>query len=115
VVRFLAWADARRGWLKAGILGTLGLFLPAAVLAGLGRLGPVAYADVASAFRLGIAVTVLPLGLLGARGYAAPETPESPFPVHVPALIGTAAVSWLFRIVGIVWLVQAVAHFARGA
>ena len=31
-----------------------------------------------------------------------------PFPVHIQALIGTAVMLWLFRIVGVVWLVQVV-------
>lgn len=35
-----------------------------------------------------------------------------PFPVHIQALIGTWAVLWLFRLVGLVWLVQGLLHFA---
>ena len=61
-------------------------------------------ADVAF-FRIGIALTVLPLGFLAARvGPRALEPAPVPFPLHIQALIGTAPVLWLFRIVGIVWL-----------
>jgi hypothetical protein len=35
-----------------------------------------------------------------------------PFPVHIQALIGTWAVLWLFRIVGLAWLALATWHVA---
>jgi hypothetical protein len=71
------------------------------------------YPDAVNAFRLAIALTVLPLGLLATRGAAAADAPlRPPFPVHIQALIGTWAVSWLFRVVGAAWLILAVLHFA---
>ena len=36
-----------------------------------------------------------------------------PFPVHIQALIGTWAVSWLFRVVGVAWLILAIVHFGQ--
>ncbi|HET9318079.1 MAG TPA: hypothetical protein VFQ51_20970, partial [Vicinamibacteria bacterium] len=53
VRRFLGWAEAQGGYLKVGILGTLAIFLIAAPLAALHRLGPLRYADAVAFFRLG--------------------------------------------------------------
>jgi hypothetical protein len=111
--RFLGWSSAHGSFLKAGILGTLAVFLVAALLAALDRLGPLGYADAVAFFRLGIAVTVLPLGWLGLRRAPEPGPPRVPFPVHIQALVGSWTVMWLFRVVGAVWLVQAVLHAAR--
>jgi hypothetical protein len=111
--RFLSWASDHRRFLQVGILGALAAFLVAAALVAAGRAGPVGYADAVNAFRLAIALTVLPLGVLAVRRPAPADRPlRTPFPVHIQALIGTASVVWLFRIVGLVWLVLGVAHFA---
>ena len=110
---FLGWAAAHATFLKAGILGTLVVFLIAAVLAAVGRLGRLGYADAVAFFRLGIAATVLPLGWLGPRRPAAAPPLRVPFPVHIQALVGTWTVMWLFRVVGAVWLVQAVVHLVK--
>ena len=56
---------------------------------------------------VGIGATVLPLSLLGPYAPPAPEPLRPPFPVHIQALIGTAAVVWLFRIVGVTWVALA--------
>lgn len=109
----LGWADANAVPLRAGILGTLTLFLPLVLLAASGRLGPFTPADAVAFFRGGVALAVLPLGWIGARRVAPGATSAaSPFPVHVPALVGLSAVTWLFRLVGIVWLAQAGRHLA---
>ena len=115
VRRFLGWAGAHGVFLKVGILGTLAVFLVAAALAAFGRLGSLGYADAVAFFRLGIAVTVLPLGWLGLS--RPPETGplRVPFPVHIQALVGSWTVMWLFRVVGAVWLAQAVLHVWRTA
>jgi len=113
--RTLAFAWRGRRFLRAGILGTLALFLPGAILASRGLLGPVTVEDASAFFRLAIAVTVLPLGWLGPRGGApdgAHSAARSPFPIHLAALIGVRAVLWLFRLVGILWLWQGARHFA---
>jgi hypothetical protein len=112
--RVLAWAERRGTWLRVGILGTLGAFLPGALLCSRGRLGAVTTADAVDFFRLGIAATVLPLGWLATGREAAPrERWKSPFPLHIQALIGTRAVLWLFRVIGLVWLALALVHLAR--
>ena len=114
--RALAFAERHGLALRIGILGTLALFLPTASLAGAGRLGSLTTADAAALLRLGIAVTVLPLGWLGERrGRPSGAAPRVPFPVHIQALIGTWAVLWLFRLVGIVWLVLGARHVALRA
>jgi len=111
--RFLGWTARHARFLKIGILGTLGVFLVAAALAAAGLLGASGHADAAAFFRLGIALTVLPLGLAGARGPESADPLRPPFPVHIQALIGTRVVMWLFRIVGVVWLAQVALHLAR--
>ena len=107
----LAWAEDHGVWMRVGILGTLGAFLVGVPLAAAERLGSVTVEDGVSLFRLGIAVTVLPLGWLAPYRAADPrERWKSPFPVHIQALIGTWAVMWLFRLVGLAWLALAAVH-----
>ena len=113
VAGLLSWAAARPLFLRIGILGTLAVFLIAAWPAAAGWLGPIQPADLVAFFRLGIALTVLPLSTLGARVGPPPETLSAPFPVHIQALIGTRWVLWLFRIVGAAWLVLGAFHVAR--
>jgi hypothetical protein len=111
--RVFGFAARHAPFLRAGILGTLAVFLAASLAAGLGRLWPAAAADAVALFRIGIAVTVLPLGWLSeVRGPTAGEPAPVPFPVHIQALIGTGAVVWLFRLVGLAWLVLGVIHVA---
>ena len=113
--RFLEWAGAHRRFLLIGILGTLGAFLLAAAAMAAGLADGRRYPDAVNAFRLAIALTVLPLGLLATRGTAADAPLRPPFPVHIQALIGTWAVSWLFRVVGVAWLVLAIVCFGQGS
>jgi hypothetical protein len=111
--RFLEWAGAHRRFLLIAILGTLGAFLLAAAAMAAGLADGRRYPDAVNAFRLAIALTVLPLGLLATRGTAADAPLRPPFPVHIQALIGTWAVSWLFRVVGVAWLVLAIVCFGQ--
>jgi hypothetical protein len=114
--RLLGWAEAHAGWLKAGILGTLAVFLPLALLADKGWLGGVTYLDAVNFFRLGISISVLTLALRFSGAAPAPlDRLRPPFPLHIQALIGSAAVLWLFRLVGLVWLALAVLHAVRRA
>lgn len=114
LARVFAFAEAHRRALKLGILSTLLVFLVLIVPADHGRLGPLATGDLVAFFRGGIAVSVLPLGWLGASRARPPTgTPRVPFPVHIQALLGTSAVLWLFRLVGSVWLALAVLHLTR--
>lgn len=110
----LTWAGRRAALLKPGILGTLAVFVAWAGAAGGGWTGSASYDDAVAFFRLGIALTVLPLGWLASRASVAPEaTLGSPFPLHVPALIGLWSVLWLFRLIGLLWLVQGGLHVAQ--
>lgn len=113
--------DTAHRWrlaLRLGILGALGLFLPAALLAEAGKLGTATFPDASALFRLAVASTVLPYSVaagLGARPAAGAGPHAVPFPLHLQALIGTRSVLWLFRVVGAVWLVQGLAHLAGRA
>jgi hypothetical protein len=114
LARVLAFAEAHAGALKLGILGTLLTFLVLVVPADRGRLGPLTTADLVALFRGGIALSVLPLGWLSLRSSPPPEgAAKLPFPVHIQALIGTAGVLWLFRLVGLAWLALAVLQLTR--
>ena len=109
LTRVFGTAFRWRWFLRAGILGSLVLFLGAALLATFGRLGRLTFADTSAFFRLGVSLTVLPYGWLAAvRGPRTAGTIRVPFPVHLQALIGTNVMLWLFRIVGIVWIVQVI-------
>jgi hypothetical protein len=118
LLRTLGWATDRSRLLALGILGTLALFFLGAVAAALGRPAWLEPGDPVALFRLGVALTVLPFGWLapasGPRGLA-PESQgarDLPFPVHVQALLGTLWVVWLFRLVGLWWLVAALLHLS---
>src|SRR5262249_57295103 len=76
-----------------------------------GRRAALPPADGVALSRLGIAASVLPLALLApiSRG-PVPGRLRPPFPVHIQALIGTWAVLWLFRVIGLVWLMLGVRH-----
>ena len=122
LLRTLGWAAARCRLLALGILGTLALFLGGAVLAALGRPSWLEPEDPVAFLRLGVALTVLPLGWLapgsqasGDRALAAGSQRGGrlPFPVHIQALLGTLWVVWLFRRVGLWWLVAALLHLSR--
>jgi hypothetical protein len=117
--------------LRIGIFGTVAVSLGAAILASRGWLDTISSKDASAFFRLGVAVTVLPLGWLGARlraGTLAPppvtaprpaariggpaDSFTAPFPIHLGALIGVNAVLWLFRLVGLIWLAQGAFYFS---
>jgi hypothetical protein len=109
--RTLGWASLHRRVLAVGILGTLGLFLAAAVSVAAGVTRRIDMGDTVAFFRLGVAATVLPLGWL-APTHGPGEGPRRllPFPVHVQALVGTLWVVWLFRLVGLWWLASGLVH-----
>lgn len=105
LIQLLRFAERHGRLLRAGILGAIAALLVVSFWRH----------EVASAlFRFVVAITVLPLGWWGARPAAMPpaETGDrpltAPFPVHVQALIGSQWVAWLFRLVGVVWLVLGV-------
>jgi hypothetical protein len=111
----LAWAHRHPRFLKLGILGTLAIFLAWSLAAGLGWLNGDAFGDAVAFFRLAIAATVLTLAWLAPRtdAEARADAVRAPFPIHLSALVGLTSVLWLFRLVGLLWLVQAVLHVAE--
>ena len=117
--RTLGWAASHSRRLALGILGTLALFLCGAVAAALGRPAWLEPGDPVAAFRLGVALTVLPFGWLAPRSTGtdppsgAAAARRLPFPVHIQALLGTLWVVWLFRLVGLWWLAAALVHLWR--
>jgi hypothetical protein len=110
----LAWSQRHGLFLKVGILGTLVVFLAWALAAGLGWLNREAFGDAVTFFRLAIAVSVLTLATLAPRALldGRADVVRSPFPVHLSALIGLGFVLWLFRLVGLLWLVQGILQTA---
>jgi hypothetical protein len=114
LARTLGWAAERSRLLAFGILGTLALFLCLSVAAALGRPAWLGAQDTVAVFRLGVALTVLPIGWR-APLTGPPGGPKGrlPFPVHIQALLGTLWVVWLFRLVGLWWLVAALLHVSR--
>lgn len=114
LARTLGWAAERSRLLALGILGTLALFLCLSVAAALGRTARLRAEDAVAVFRLGVALTVLPFGWLAPlTGPASGPKDRLPFPLHIQALLGTLWVVWLFRLVGLWWLVAALLHFSR--
>lgn len=112
--RFLGWAGRARWLLRGAILGGLALLLIVTPLAGAGRLGPLIPGDGITSFKLLVALVVFPLGLLGPIvGPRPPGTLRVPFPVHIQSLIGTWAITWLFRIVGAIWLLRGGLYVAQ--
>jgi len=109
-LRTIAAAERGGFWLKTGILGGLIVFLCLAVLSATDRAGGLTHADAAALFKLAVALTVLPFSLVAPRAALPEESPRAPFPLHIQALVGTFAVLWLFRLVGLVWLVQVVRY-----
>ena len=114
LARTLGWAAERSRLLAFGILGTLALFLCLSVAAALGRPAWLEAADAVAVLRLGVALTVLPFGWLAPlSGPAGGPKGRLPFPLHIQALLGTLWVLWLFRLVGLWWLIAALLHLAR--
>jgi hypothetical protein len=113
----LKWAAGHGRALSVGIPGTLAVFLVSALASALGWTSAQAFEDTVAFFQLGIAFNVLPLGWLAWRAEpAAPgEALRAPFPLHVPALVGLWTVLWLFRLVGLLWLVQGTLHVSQRA
>ncbi|MCB1009527.1 MAG: hypothetical protein KDB94_11620 [Acidobacteria bacterium] len=102
--RFFLWADRLRIPLRLGIGVPLVLLLAALAAIALGRAAPVREAT--ELFRLAVGVTVN-LGALGPFVAGAARTPRAAFPLHNFSLLGVAAILWIFRLVGIWWIVAA--------
>lgn len=100
--RFFGLLDAARLPLAAGIFLPLILVLAALTAAALGRPEPLPAAT--AIFRLVIGLTVVTASL--AYPLAAERRPPAvPFPVHNFFLLGVWPLLWIFRLVGIWWIV----------
>jgi hypothetical protein len=105
--RFFAWLDRLRLPLRAGIalplLGLLGTLGAAAA----GAVGPGAGALATDLFRfvVGLTVNLAALGPLAGRTGAG--APRAAFPLHNFSLLGVRNLLWIFRLVGLWWMVDA--------
>ena len=110
---FFAWMDQWRRPVQAGILGSLLAYLAMTLARLTGPSLPWSLGDAVAVFQAGVALTVLPVGWIATLGKGAlpGDPPRAPFPVHIQSLVGTMGVLWLFRLVGLAWLIMAVVHF----
>ncbi|MDQ7087593.1 MAG: hypothetical protein Q9Q13_06940 [Acidobacteriota bacterium] len=103
-----------RTWLRVTIFTGIGVVVALPLAGAFGAWEGFQAADAVAAFRLLVALAVLPLAWPGTRRGPMPEKPlPSPFPVHIQALIGSRAVLWLFRLVGVLWLGLGLLHVAK--
>ena len=107
--RFFAFLDTWRLALRAGIfLPLLLLLLSLAAVAG-GR-SDLPLPGITAVFKLAVGLTVN-LAALGPLVGREKGTPTVPFPVHNFFLLGVRNLLWIFRLVGIWWIVQGVLYF----
>lgn len=100
--RFFSFLDAAKWPLAAGIFLPLLLLLAALIAAAFGRPEPLPAAT--ALFRLAIGLTVVTASL--AYPLAAERRPPGvPFPVHNFFLLGVRALLWIFRVVGVWWVI----------
>jgi hypothetical protein len=110
--RFFAWVDAWRLPLRAGIFLPLLLLLGSLATLALGRtpLLGLPFATVLFKLIVGVTVNVAALGPLLGTAVAAGERVRVPFPVHNFFLLGVRNLLWIFRLVGVLWIVQSFVH-----
>jgi hypothetical protein len=109
--RFFAFMDAWRLPLRAGIFLPLLLLLGSLAAVALGRpLLGAPFATVLFKLIVGVTVNVAALGPLLGAAVAAGERVRVPFPVHNFFLLGVRNLLWIFRLVGILWIVQSLVH-----
>jgi hypothetical protein len=108
--RFLAFLAGWAWPLRAGIFLPLLLLLGALAATAVGR--PVPLATATDLFRLivGVTVNVAAWGYLARGAGESGGTARVPFPLHNFTLLGIRALLWIFRLVGIWWIVLALAH-----
>ena len=110
--RFFAFVDRCRQPLRLGIGLPLGLLLGSLVAysAGIGD-----WTERATAlFRLSVGLSVQ-LAALGPWLGAPREQSAAAFPVHNFYLLGVGAILWIFRLVGIWWIVAGGSYWLRAA
>lgn len=112
--RTLSFARRFRAGLRLGVLGSLLTLVVVIVVCALQQGNGLEPQDGVAAFQIGVALAVLPLGWWGSRGHESPlssNDARAPFPIHIAATIGITGVLWLFRIIGLLWLVQGIRYF----
>ncbi|HEY8019941.1 MAG TPA: hypothetical protein VIH93_02500 [Thermoanaerobaculia bacterium] len=109
-LRFLSFLEAWAWPIRAGIFLPLLLLLGALTAAALGRAVPLATATDLFRLIVGVTVNVAAWGYL-ARGTGEDDRPvRVPFPLHNFTLLGIRTLLWIFRLVGIWWIVLALLH-----
>jgi hypothetical protein len=109
--RFFTFVAAARWPLRLGIFVPLLVLLATLAAAAAGR--PVPLEEITMLFKLviGVMVNVASLGYLALRRSPPPEAaPAVPFPAHNFFLLGVRNLLWVFRLVGVWWIVQALRY-----
>ncbi len=102
--RFLSWVDRLRLPLRLGIGLPLAALLATLALAATGRTAPTDLVTDLFRFLVGLTVHVAALGSSLGRLHS---TPRAAFPPHNFSLLGVRTTLWIFRLVGLFWLVTA--------
>jgi hypothetical protein len=110
--RFFAFADTGRLPLRAGIFLPLLLLLGSLAAAALGRAVPLPTITALFQLVVGLTVNVAALGPFLPKGGTARERPAVPFPVHNFFLLGVRNLLWIFRLVGIWWIIRGLVYFS---
>lgn len=109
--RFFTFLHTWRWPLRLGIFLPLLLLLATLAATAFGRTVPLEAATALFRLVIGITVNVAGLGYL----FVAPREPlRVPFPAHNFFLLGVRALLWIFRLIGIWWIVLGAAYFLRG-
>lgn len=108
--RFFAWVDRRRRPLRAGIGLPLVALLVALALAAAGHGAALPWAT--EGFRLVVGLSVH-LAAVGPYLGKPDSTPRAAFPLHNFTLLGVRNLLWIFRLVGVWWVVGGVLGLAR--
>jgi hypothetical protein len=104
--RFFAWLERVGPLLRVGIFVPLLLLLAALVAAATGDERWLGTAVPLFQLVVGISVNVAALGYLLQREPPEEAAPRVPFPAHNFFLLGVRALLWIFRLVGIWWIVR---------
>ena len=112
--RFFAWLAAGRLGFAAGIFLPLLLLLGALAAAALGERTPLATATALFQLVVGLTVNAAALGPWLGREPAPSTSVPVPFPLHNFFLLGVRALLWIFRLVGVWWIVVGVGALISG-
>ncbi len=110
--RFFAWLAAGRLLFAAGIFLPLLLLLGALAAAALGERAPLPTATALFQLVVGLTVNAAALGAWLGKEPAPGQSVPVPFPLHNFFLLGVRTLLWIFRLVGIWWIVVGVRHLS---